>query len=905
MRHLPWVLAATSILTAQTPDAEFFEKRVRPLFASKCYGCHGDKVKMGGLSLSTDAGLAHAVQTGVITKNDTEHSRLYRAVLYTDSVKMPPAGKLAAEEIETLRTWIESGAHLPSAPVVQQGTKSITADDRNHWAFKPIRKPQTPEPKQKGWARTPIDRFILSKLEEKGLQPAPAASKLTLLRRVTFDLTGLPPTLDEISAFEKDEAPDAFAKVVDRLLASPRYGERWGRHWLDVARYADSTGMDEDNLYPHAWRYRDYVVRAFNEDTPYNEFIKQQLAGDLLPARSPEERARNIVATGFLAIGPKPLAQQDRVQMIYDVVDEQIDTTTKAFLGLTVACARCHDHKFDPIPTADYYGLASIFASTTAFRNQGRPGAISFLHYTPLDQAAYDRYQTHRWQTLAKQMEMEDVLAEDTNRENALLRSKLADYLSAAWKVQFRGASLDAAASEHNLDHGRLRRWSQWLASRDEKARSTYLKDWYAASAENIEAVAARYQEDYTKSGAKWDTKLEAWRTRYAKESLQDRVLPDRPTFSAEDDPFFAATTFGDGPMALDESARVQLLRSEWKRLVDTMPKVPELASAVSEGPSVDQRVFVRGNLHSPGEPVAKHFPQIISGSDNANIANGSGRLELAEWLTSPENPLTARVMVNRIWQGHFGEALVRTANNWGKTGEPPADPDLLDYLATRFIEGGWSIKNLHREILLSSVYQMTSKGSKKALEADPGNRLWSRFNRVRMSVEQIRDALLSIDNSLDTTMGGSLFPTGKGKRERVEVDELKRRSLYMPLRRGNLPSLFSTFDFGDATTPGDGRTRTNVAPQALFLMNSQFVNDRSRGLAERLLTTSDVPDAARIREAYLTVLTRQPDAAEIDSALTYIASLQKRLMQPDARAVAWSSFCHILAASNEFLYLD
>lgn len=907
MRLVLLALAAAGVVAGQTADTDLFEKRVRPLFAGKCYSCHGEKVKMGGLNLSTNAGLADAIQSGIVTRGDAEHSRLYRAVSWADTVKMPPTGKITSGEIASLRQWIEAGAPIPSATtrVLTKERKEITEEDRKHWAFLPVRPATPPETKGRDWARTGIDRFILSKLEEKGIRPAPPANKATLLRRVTFDLTGLPPTPEEIEAFQNDRSPEAFAKVVDRLLASPRYGERWGRIWLDVARYADSTGMDEDNLYPHAWRYRDYVVRAFNEDTPYNEFIRQQLAGDLLPARDPAERARNVVATGFLAIGPKALAQQDRLQMIYDVVDEQIDTTTKAFLGLTVACARCHDHKFDPIPTTDYYGLASIFASTTAYRNQGRPGAISFLHYTPLDQAAYDRYQTHRWQTLSKFMEMEDVLAEDTNRENALRRPKLADTLVAAWKVQFRGVAVDAAAAEHSLDSANLSRWLKWLASTDVKARATYLKQWVEATADNIDSIASEYQERYAKIGTKWDARLESWRTRYAKESMQDRPLPDRPVFAEADDPFFSAVTFGEGPMAVRESPRVQFLRAEWKTLAGTMPPEPELASAVTDGPPVDQHVFVRGNLYSPGEPVSRHFPAVLSTSERPPVITGSGRLQLAEWLESPENPLTARVMVNRIWQGHFGEALVRTANNWGKTGEPPVHPELLDYLARKFMDSGWSIKALHREILLSNTWQMSSKVSAGAREADPSNRYWSRFNRVRMSVEQMRDALLAIDNSLDLTTGGSLFPKGKGKREPVDVDQLKRRTLYMPLRRGNLPSLFSTFDFGDATTAGEGRTRTNVAPQALFLMNSQFVADRSRGLAEKLLKATDLTDAARVQRAYLTVLAREPDGTETDSALSYIATLEQRLKGPDAKAAAWASYCHVLLAANEFLYLE
>jgi hypothetical protein len=663
--------------------------------------------------------------------------------------------------------------------------------------------------------------------------------------------------------------------------------------------------MDEDNLYPHAWRYRDYVIDAFNRDTPFDRFIQEQIAGDLLRSGSPEERQRNIVATGFLAIGPKPLAQQDRLQMVYDVVDEQIDTTTKAFLGLTVACARCHDHKFDPIPTKDYYGLASIFASTTSFRNQGRPGSISYMHYTPLDQAAFDHYQSARWRALSKQMEMEDALSEDLNRENGLLRQKVADVLAAAWIVHNEKSSCDTAATTHNIDIRLLEKWLTWLNGRDEKARTGYLKSWFEATGATIASVAQHYQQEYQKTAARWDDHLDKWRTRFAKDALQERDLPARPTFDPVDDPFFAAVTFEGGPMDLPESRRVQLLRSEWKQLEAATPEKPALASAVCEGPSVKQQVFLRGSLNSPGEPVTKHFPIAIAGDRQPQIGNGSGRLELAQWLANSDNPLPARVMVNRIWQWHFGEGIVRTPNNWGKTGEAPSHPELLDYLASRFMEGGWSIKAIHRLILLSSTYQMTSKPSPAARDLDPGNRLFSRFARTRMSVEQIRDTLLALDSSLDMTMGGSLFPTDKGKRERIDADELKRRTIYIPVRRGNIPSLFSTFDFGDATTVSDGRARTNVAPQALFLMNSKFVIDRSRGFAKRLLADSGLSDTERIRVAYLRALSRQPENNEIDSSLSYIATLQQRLGGDDSKTAAWSSFCHVLIAANEFLYLE
>ena len=807
---------------------------------------------------------------------------------------MPPTGKLPAEEIATLKKWIEGGAAFPkdAGPALLSTGKKITPKDREHWAFQPVRDAAPPKVGNEAWVKSPIDRFILAKLEDKKIRPAAPALKLTLLRRVTYDLIGLPPTPEEIEAFLADKSPGAFAKVVDRLLASPQYGERWGRHWLDVARFADSTGMDEDHIYPYAWRYRDYVVKAFNDDLPYNRFVIEQLAGDLLPAP-------NVVATGFLALGPKPLAQQDRVQMIYDVVDEQIDTTSKAFLGLTVACARCHDHKFDPILTKDYYAMASMFASTTDFRNLGRPGSVSYIYYAPLDPGAFGRYQTARWRLYGKQLEMETALAEDSAREYALLRPKLGDFMTAAWKLHAKHAD------SQGLDTKQVEKWLQWIEKADEKARSGYLKKWFEATDETIAAIAREYQELYLKSATKWDTSMGRWRTSFATELAQDRDLPVRPKPDAEASPFFAAATFDSGPLALPDGQRVAALRKEFQELEKSMPEEPAMASAVCDGPSVDQHVFLHGDHHNQGDPVAKTFPVVLAGETQHPVEKGSGRLEFAKWLVNPENPMTSRVMVNRIWQWHFGEALVRTPNNWGKTGDIPVQKELLDFLAKKFVDSAWSVKSLHRMILLSSTYQMSAEADGKAREADPRNRLCSRFNRTRMSVEQIRDTILALDGGLDLTMGGSLLPSGKGKRQKMDPDELTRRTVYIPVRRGSVPALLSTFDFGDATTPGDGRPRTNVAPQALFMMNSKLVVERSRGFAKRLLDNAALSDTQRIERAYLMALTRRPDASEIDTALSYIAGLEKRLTQPDAHLGAWQSFCHVLMSTNEALYLN
>ena len=872
-------LVCAGIATA-ADTAEHFEKRVRPLFAAKCQQCHGAKMQMGGVNLATGAGV--------------DGARVLEALQYGGKYKMPPAGKLEAGEISAVRAWVEGGASWPN--VITKRESGITAADRNHWAFRPVTKPAVPE----GASANPIDRFLAQRLQDKGLQPAPRAERLKLLRRATLDLTGMPPTVEEIRSFEADQSPTAFAKVVDRLLASPRYGERWGRHWLDVARLADSTGMDEDNLYPHAWRYRDYVIASFNNDVPYDRFIREQIAGDLLPAASKAERARNLTATGFLALGPRPLAQQDRLQAVYDIIDEQIDTTSKAFLGLTLSCARCHDHKFDPLLTADYYAMAGIFANTTQFRNHGRPGSIGFMYYAPVDEDARARYELHRNRMYAKMLEMEDAYAEDFGRDEAPYRSGLALTLESAWRNIHEGAGPPAGVDGKHLDH-----WVKFLRNADQKARAGYLKEWLNASPATIHAVAQAYQKRYEDEIKKWDQAMENWRRNMAREILQDRTLPVKPTPNKDESALLAAVRFNGGPMDIPESPRVTYLRQEYERLKETLPPEPELISAVAEGPAVEQRVFLRGQLGNPGPIVPRRFPLVLAGEEQKAITKGSGRLELAGWLASAENPLTARVMVNRIWQGHFGEGLVRTSHNWGRMGEKPTHPELLDFLASRFVEDGWSVKRLHRLILLSEAYQRSASASKELREADPENRLLSRYPRQRMSIEQLRDSLLASDGSLDETMGGTLLAETKGKRQKADPEEIRRRTVYLPVRRGSIPNLLGIFDFGDATTSSGGRSRTNVAPQALFLLNSQFVLDRAMGLARQVLKESTISDGQKVESLYLRVLTRRPAPSEIDEGLSYVQRLQTALGGEQAKEKAWQSLCHTLLAANEFLFVD
>ena len=879
---------------------DFFEKQVRPVFVERCQACHGSQTKMGGLDLSSAAGFAAgAAGQPLVSSENPADSLLLQVASYGGKIKMPPTGKLSDEELSTLRQWAEAGGNWPGAESAVRTTKGITAADREHWAFQPVLDPAPPEVKDRGWVRNPVDRFVLARLEAARLAPAAPAEKLKLLRRVTYDLIGLPPTPAEIAEFEADSSPEAFDRVVERLLASSQYGERWGRHWLDVARYAESTGMDEDHGYPYAWRYRDYVVDAFNSDLPYDRFVIEQVAGDLLPPSSGERvNSRGIVATGLLALGPKPLAQQDRVQMIYDVVDEQIDVVSKAFLGLTVTCARCHDHKFDPILQTDYYSMAAIFANTKAFRNLGRPGSVSYLHYSPLEPERYEAYQSHRERAWRKRLEMEEALAADLAGRQRELGERMADYLTAAFESTRQGES----ANERTLDSDILQRWMELLGS----STSEHWQAWRDATPATITDVAKEYQDEYLAAQSSWRESLTAWRDRFRREAEFDRNLPGRPRVNSTEFPVYAEAALDGGPFDVPEAAPVAELRAEWKRLEDSQPESGPMASAVVDlTEPLEQHVFLRGDHHNKGELVPRRFPVVLAGEDQPAVETTSGRLELARWIASPDHPLTARVMVNRIWQGHFGEGLVRSSNNWGRTGETPTHPELLDWLASRFVESGWSVKAMHRLILGSNAYRMSVAARAGVAEADPENSLLSRFNLQRLSVEAMRDSMLAVSGDLDLALGGNLMADQPAKeRPNIDPDDTARRTLYVPVRRGSVLTLLSTFDFGDATTPGEGRQSTNVAPQALFVRNSQFVRDRAAALSELVLAASTA-ESDRLTDAYLRVLGRRPTADEADAASTYMARMRERLDSADSAAAAWASFCHVLLSSNEFLYLE
>ncbi len=914
------LLVLLSQAYGQTGDpSEFFEKQVRPILANRCQGCHNPKTGKAGLDLTSSSGFHRGADTGpIVVPGDVENSRILQVAGYGERIKMPPTGRISEEEFGVLREWVKMGAPWPATPneAAASGVtkkKGYSQAQKDFWSFRALHQPPPPAVKAEAWVRSPIDRFVLATLEANQLTPAPAADPLTLIRRVTLDLTGLPPSEAEVRAFLADPSPNAFAMLVDRLMASPRYGEKWGRHWLDVARYADSTGADEDYRYPHAWRYRDYVIDAFNHDVPFDRFMREQIAGDMLPPPAGQNvNTAGIVATGFLALGPKLVAEQDKVKMFYDIVDEQIDVAGKAFLGLTISCARCHDHKFDPISTKDYYSLASIFASTKQLSQI--EGTVSKLYFAPLvakDVAA--EYEAHQKRLADKQKEIDAVISIEATRYRDQWSPQMAKYMMAARRVYQDGEPKDAS-----LKDTMLQRWVDYL--KPTKERRPHLEPWYKADAGTAQEVATQYQRDFTAEALRRSKAQAEFRIRSEEARARGEKPPLPLKFLAGENRFYTEVAAGKGPLTLPakepekvytEAARkkIDALKADLQKIKDAAPPEPPFACAVAEDQPVEQRVFLRGNPDSKGDAVSKRFPTVLAGEGQAPISQGSGRMELANWLADARNPLPARVMANRIWQGHFGQGLVRTPNNFGIAGERPSHPELLDWLAAEFIRQGWSIKKMHRLILLSNTYQMSADATPAKREKDPDDRLLSRFAIRRKTVEEIRDSLLLLDGSLDLTMGGSL-QKGEGTdnefsdgRKSIHPDDSNRRTVYLALRRSNLATLFTLYDFGDATTSTEYRSQTNVAPQALYMMNSKFVTDRSRGVAKQLLQ-QDLTDERRVSRAWMNILGREPKPDEIRAALQYIAAFPAKPANDEGRVLAWTSFCRSLVASNDFIYV-
>jgi hypothetical protein len=784
----------------RAPTAEqvrFFETSIRPLFAEHCLKCHGPTRQKAGLRLDTAARILKGGLSGpAVAPGDPKKSLLIKAVSHGDiDLKMPPGGKLSDRQIADLTRWIQMGA-----PFSENAATTKGEEGRDRWAFRAPVEPAVPAVKNVAWPRSAVDRFVLARLEAKGIRPAPPADRRTLIRRATFDLIGLPPTPAEVEAFLDDGSADAFAKVVDRLLASQHYGERWGRHWLDVARYADSNGLDENVAFGNAWRYRDYVVAALNQDKPYDQFLLEQLAGDLLPDSETARRDQRLIATGFLALGPKVLAEGDEKKMELDIIDEQIDTFGRALLGLTLGCARCHDHKFDPITTRDYHGLAGIFTSTRTME--------SFK---------------------------------------------------------------------------RVARWHEHvLASADEQARKAAHDKQVAQHKEAIKQLTSN-----------------------ANDQVKQEAKPV-PTLPKDLEPLYPA----------EVRTELKRLREELAGLEKSAPQLPA-AMGVAEGKVTDVPVFLRGDHLKPGKTVPRQVPVVLAGASAPTFdAQHSGRFELARWLVRPDHPLTARVMVNRIWRWHFGQGIVPTPDNFGLLGEAPVNPPLLDWLALRFIESKWSIKAMHRMIMLSSTYQMSAAADAKAALVDPENRLNWRANVRRLEAEAIRDNLLAVSGLLDRSMGGSLLHVKNRdyffdhtSKDTTRYDS-RRRSLYLPVVRNNVYDVFQLFDFPDPAVANGDRATTTVATQALFFMNSEWVAQLCEEWAAALVKDDQLDDAGRVDRIYRKAYARPATAKEVADALTLVRSVEAALARGQAhterhRMQAWASLCQTVVAANEFIYVQ
>jgi len=726
--------------TSSREADEFFEKSVRPVLVEKCFSCHSDKKSFGGLRVDSMAGMMKGTDTGkqVLVPGDPAKSVLIQVLSHTGPVKMPPQGKLAPEAIDALTAWVKMGAPWPGAAA---GPSSAVGGDRSalaktHWSFQPVKNPALPRVKNAAWAKNPIDRFILAGLEAKGLQPAKPADRRSLIRRVTFDVTGLPPATKEISDFVTDTAPNAWEKVVDRLLASPHYGERWGREWLDVARYSDTLGYlvpPAERRYPYSYTYRDYVIRALNEDKPYDQFIKEQIAADQLDLKD----KRDLAALGYLTVGSHFLGSRQ------EIVDDRIDVVTRGFQAMTVQCARCHDHKYDPIPTADYYSLYGVFNASD------EPGEMPLIGEAPDKKAA------------------------------------------------------DVFASE------------------------------YAATKKKIDDMRAQKKD-----------------------------------------------------------ADVSGLERELQNLVISHAGSPPRAMVLADNPNPGQQhIFLRGNPGTPGAAVPRQFLSAVLGEKRKPFTKGSGRLELAETIANPENPLTGRVMVNRLWLGHFGQGIVSTPSDFGLRGGTPSHPELLDWLAYRFTGAGgneksaalkpWSLKSLHRLILLSNTYQQSSDGSPQADKVDADNRFLSHFNRRRLDFEQLRDAMLAATGTLDETLYGRSVNV-------IGNLETGRRTVYAYIDRQDLPTLLRTFDYPDANAHSGARFTTVVPQQSLFLMNNEFVQDRARKLMERPGIATQKTAEEKIRQLYRVLFGRSPAPDEVTLGLSFLKKIDADKEAPAAETVAW-----------------
>ncbi len=817
------VTAAASASAADAGSAEFYNESVLPILEARCFECHGPDSKLkGGLFLGNRDGILTGGESGPAVDPDAPEDSLFLDAINYGSYEMPPDGKLPDNEIEALTAWVKAGASIPEDSELERPELDhtnpatlVTEETKNYWAFRPVANPNVPPVKNSTWPVTPIDNFILNKLESATLSPSSPAAKQQLIRRAYYDLTGLPPTIDDITSFVNDKSDRAFEKVIDRLLDSPQYGERWGRHWLDLVRFAESNSYERDGTKPFIWRYRDYVIKSFNEDKPYTQFIREQIAGDEFEPPTPD----SIVATGYYRLGiwdDEPVSQK---QALYDDLDDILLTTSQVFLGLTMNCARCHDHKIDPIPQKDYYSFLAFFSG---FKRYGVRGHDSVKNNSigPIAVNQDDRKRNDSRQAMDRELGEQDRKINQVNR-------RLNELMTPPEKEDFK-------AVEVRVDIAR----------------------------------------------------------KYSGKGLSKKLVSEYAT-------------------------AVQ----RRKEILDTRP--PEVAQAliikeVGKTPR-DTFILVRGNANVEGAEVEPAFPSVLSPPEpvikTPTMTDSSGRrTALANWIASEKNQLTARVMVNRIWQHHFGRGIVNSSNNFGNIGDKPTHPELLDWLSTRFMQSGWKLKSMHKLIMLSNTYQMSSQASEKELAADPANNLYWRFNMRRLSSEELRDSVHAVNGRLNLKMGGpSIYPVipqevfagqsrpGAGWGNSSE-EERARRAVYIFIKRSLVEPLMADFDFADVDSTCPVRFVTTQPTQALSLLNSEFMNRQAAIFAEFLKKEAGPDSAKQVALGLRRATQRQPTKPEIDRGVGLINSLKADGVPED---IATKYYCLTLFNLNEFLYLD
>ncbi|QDV32574.1 PSD1 and planctomycete cytochrome C domain-containing protein [Tautonia plasticadhaerens] len=903
------------------PAEEFFEATIRPILVEKCGSCHDDDGPKGGLSLTSRGAILAGGDSGPAAESgEPGASLLVEVVRYDSEPRMPPGGKLSDGEIEALTRWIELGLPWPGSdagtPPQQEGRGGMAVDRGDHWAFRPVEEVEPPGVEDEDRVRTPIDRFVISRLEAEGLGLSPEADRRILIRRLSFDLTGLPPTPEDADAFVADESPDAYDRLVDRLLDSPHHGEHWARHWLDVARYSDTKGYvyaREESSWVHARAYRDWVVRSLNEDMPYDRFLLLQVAADQA-ADEPED----LAAMGFLTLGRRFLGVK------HDIIDDRIDVVSRGMLGLTVACARCHDHKYDPIPTSDYYALYGVFRNS----EEALVPAVGESRWAAADEAFLAELET-------RQAALRGRLSAERGAASGRVRGRVEDYLLAQFSPEkYPGEAFSQILTAADLIPASVHRWREAI-DRGERLGDPVLRAWidyarippdeFRGRAEQVHrsladappsvvnpAVAAAFpsppasrEEVARRYGAVFRDVIACWERRIEEAKSEGTPPPDRlpdPDLEA-----IRRLLYGEAsPCEVPDEALVNIefffptstvvelwqLQGEVDRWLIRSPEAPPHALILADRDPeamIEPRVFRRGNAANPGEVVPRRSLRVLSGPDDGPFRLGSGRLELARSIVDPTNPLTARVAVNRAWMHHFGAGLVDSPGDFGTRAGSPSHPELLDWLAARFVAEGWSLKWLHREIVRSATYRQAAAGpadlerSERASRLDPENRLLWRMPVHRLSFEELRDALLAASGRLDRRIGGPSGPL-------FGPSEAARRTLYGTVDRQELPTVLRVFDFANPDLLIPQRSATSVPQQALFFLNHPFMRTCARALVDRDEVAKAANDEERVRRLYRAVYQREPTPAQIGSAIALVrASAAEPEVGPPPTAGDWS----------------